>query len=37
VFKNLKMFKKPPKTDGDDIFDRLTASTLTPSHRRVSY
>lgn len=23
VFKNLKLFKKPPKTDGDDIFDRL--------------
>lgn len=31
VFKNLKMFKKPPKTDGDDIFDRLTVSTLTPT------
>lgn len=26
VFKNLKMFKKPPKEDGDDIFDRLTVS-----------
>jgi DNA topoisomerase-1 len=24
VFKNLKLFKKPPKTNGDDIFDRLT-------------
>lgn len=24
VFKNLKMFKKAPKEDGDDIFDRLT-------------
>lgn len=24
VFKNLKLFKKPPKTDGDDLFDRLT-------------
>jgi DNA topoisomerase-1 len=24
VFKNLKMFKKAPKSDGDDIFDRLT-------------
>ncbi|KAK1834829.1 DNA topoisomerase 1 [Podospora conica] len=28
VFKNLKMFKKPPKTDGDDIFDRLTTTQL---------
>lgn len=26
VFKNLKLFKKPPKADGDDIFDRLTVS-----------
>lgn len=26
VFKNLKMFKKPPKEAGDDIFDRLTVS-----------
>ncbi len=24
VFKNLKLFKKSPKTDGDEIFDRLT-------------
>jgi len=24
VFKNLRMFKKAPKEDGDDIFDRLT-------------
>jgi len=24
VFKNLKLFKKSPKTTGDDIFDRLT-------------
>jgi DNA topoisomerase-1 len=24
VFKNLKIFKKPPKRDGDEIFDRLT-------------
>ena len=24
VFKNLKIFKKPPKGDGDEIFDRLT-------------
>ncbi|KAK3906671.1 hypothetical protein C8A05DRAFT_40519 [Staphylotrichum tortipilum] len=28
VFKNLKMFKKAPKEDGDDIFDRLTTSQL---------
>ncbi|AEO70305.1 uncharacterized protein THITE_2121555 [Thermothielavioides terrestris NRRL 8126] len=28
VFKNLKMFKKPPKEEGDDIFDRLTTSQL---------
>ncbi|KAK3394184.1 hypothetical protein B0H63DRAFT_460266 [Podospora didyma] len=28
VFKNLKMFKKAPKTDGDDIFDRLTTTQL---------
>ncbi|EFX03181.1 topoisomerase 1 [Grosmannia clavigera kw1407] len=28
VFKNLKMFKKPPKEDGDDIFDRLNTSQL---------
>lgn len=26
VFKNLKLFKKSPKTDGDDLFDRLTVS-----------
>lgn len=26
VFKNLKLFKKAPKTDGDEIFDRLTVS-----------
>jgi DNA topoisomerase-1 len=26
VWKNLKMFKKPPKQAGDDIFDRLTVS-----------
>lgn len=24
VFKNLKIFKKPPKTDGDEVFDRLS-------------
>ena len=28
VFKNLRMFKKPPKKDGDDIFDRLTTTQL---------
>lgn len=26
VFKNLKLFKKAPKADGDDLFDRLTVS-----------
>jgi DNA topoisomerase-1 len=30
VFKNLKMFKKSPKEDGDDIFDRLTVGGLVP-------
>ncbi|OJD16625.1 hypothetical protein AJ78_03217 [Emergomyces pasteurianus Ep9510] len=28
VFKNLKIFKKPPKREGDEIFDRLTTSAL---------
>lgn len=28
VFKNLKLFKRSPKVDGDDIFDRLTTSSL---------
>ncbi|KAG8623242.1 hypothetical protein KVT40_008218 [Elsinoe batatas] len=28
VFKNLKIFKKAPKKDGDEIFDRLTTSSL---------
>jgi DNA topoisomerase I len=28
VFKNLKLFKKPPKGEGDEIFDRLTTSSL---------
>lgn len=28
VFKNLKIFKKHPKKDGDDIFDRLNTSQL---------
>ena len=27
VFKNLKIFKKGPKKDGDEIFDRLTVSS----------
>ncbi|KAI1407064.1 hypothetical protein F5Y13DRAFT_135219 [Hypoxylon sp. FL1857] len=28
VFKNLRVFKKPPKKEGDDIFDRLTTTQL---------
>ncbi|KAI8904822.1 hypothetical protein EDD86DRAFT_194596, partial [Gorgonomyces haynaldii] len=28
VFKNLKIFKKPPKKEGDDLFDRLDTSLL---------
>ncbi|EXJ56442.1 DNA topoisomerase I [Cladophialophora yegresii CBS 114405] len=28
VFKNLKIFKRPPKHEGDDLFDRLTTSAL---------
>jgi DNA topoisomerase I len=28
VFKNLKLFKKAPKEEGDEIFDRLTTSAL---------
>ncbi|KAI9755937.1 MAG: hypothetical protein M4579_004068 [Chaenotheca gracillima] len=28
VFKNLKIFKKAPKKEGDDIFDRLTTTKL---------
>jgi len=28
VFKNLKIFKKPPKGEGDEIFDRLTTDGL---------
>lgn len=28
VFKNLKIFKKSPKKEGDDIFDRLTTTSL---------
>ena len=34
VFKNLKIFKKPPKGEGDEIFDRLTVRThLRPNGR----
>jgi DNA topoisomerase-1 len=29
VFKNLKIFKKAPKKEGDDIFDRLNVSTTS--------
>ncbi|KAJ1532421.1 DNA topoisomerase 1, partial [Nowakowskiella sp. JEL0078] len=28
VFKNLKIFKKPPKVDSDAIFDRITTTSL---------
>ncbi|KAG4302334.1 hypothetical protein PCANB_001519 [Pneumocystis canis] len=28
VFKNLKIFKRPPKTEGDMLFDRLSTSKL---------
>ena len=28
VFKNLKLFKKSPKSEGDEIFDRLNTSAL---------
>ncbi|KAI6779582.1 dna topoisomerase i [Emericellopsis cladophorae] len=28
IFKNLKIFKKPPKGEGDDIFDRLSTTQL---------
>lgn len=28
VFKNLKIFKKAPKSEGDEIFDRLTTTQL---------
>ena len=31
VFKNLKLFKREPKSDGDEIFDRLTVSDLDTS------
>lgn len=32
VFKNLRMFKKAPKVEGDEIFDRLTVSRLDHPH-----
>lgn len=28
VFKNIRLFKKEPKVEGDEIFDRLTTSSL---------
>lgn len=28
VFRNLKIFKKPPKGEGDDVFDRLNVSRI---------
>lgn len=34
VFKNLKLFKKAPKTDGDDLFDRLNVSNITSAQSR---
>lgn len=34
VFKNLKLFKKAPKSDGDDIFDRLNVSQVIRSDAR---
>lgn len=34
VFKNLKLFKKAPKTDGDDLFDRLNVSNITSARSR---
>jgi DNA topoisomerase I len=32
VFKNLKLFKRPPKSDNDDLFDRLDVSQDSPPH-----
>ncbi|WEW58741.1 DNA topoisomerase 1 [Emydomyces testavorans] len=32
VFKNLKIFKKAPKREGDEIFDRLTKTTALNKH-----
>lgn len=34
VFKNLKLFKKAPKTDGDDLFDRLNVSNIASARSR---
>lgn len=36
VFKNLKLFKKAPKSAGDDIFDRLTVSHTCISFRATT-
>jgi DNA topoisomerase-1 len=36
VFKNLKLFKKAPKTTGDDLFDRLTVSCLHVSSKLLT-
>ena len=33
VFKNVKLFKKEPKTIGDDLFDRLTVSRPSKSRQ----
>ena len=30
VFKNLRIFKKSPKSEGDEIFDRLTVRIVIP-------
>jgi DNA topoisomerase-1 len=32
VFKNLKIFKKAPKGEGDEIFDRLTVCSSLCIH-----
>ena len=37
VFKNLKIFKKLPKKDGDDIFDRLNVGSLHVLLQIVTY
>lgn len=34
VFKNLKIFKKAPKAEGDEIFDRLNVSGILLSRAR---
>jgi DNA topoisomerase-1 len=31
VFKNIKLFKKEPKTVGDELFDRLNVSHQLPA------